>query len=519
MSSGKQSPRQKMINMMYLVLIALLALNVSAEILKAFYLVEKSMIKSGKNMDERNVQILAALQKEVEKQGDKAKPYQDAAKQVDKDVKEYVKYIDDLKKVLEDATGGRFPEGGQSAGQLEGRDNMEKHANYLINEGHGVKLKNKVNDFKDKLTKIVENATAKTLKPIKAKDLRSFNEIEAKDDPADAPHTWESSMFEHSPLAAVITLLTKMQNDARNAGSEAMSELAQAINATDFKFDQLVAKVIPKSTMVLEGEKFEAEVILTAYNSKDQNAMTINGSPIKVENGVGKFEQISSVGEHKYKGTIAVKTPEGGTDMKEFEGEYIGFKASATISADKMNVLYIGLENPITVGVSGARPEDVDCSFPGATAKKVGPGKYSVEVNAGTKEVKATATVKGKVMGSMSFRIKAVPKPFPMFGTKESGRIAPAEIALQSIIWAGLGPEFLFDGMKYTVTKYTLVYTPKRQDARYFTVAGPAITQQIKDALRNARSGETIQVSGISAQGPGKIGIVNLPSAIALTVQ
>ncbi len=512
MASGKQSPRQKMINMMYLVLIALLALNVSAEILKAFYFVEVSMLKSGKNIDQRNIQILGALQKAVDKEPAKAKPFMDAAVEVDKKVKAYVKHIDDIKLFLEKETGGRFGKGESSEGQLQGRDNMEKHAHYFINEGKGADLKKVVNTFSADLSAIVQKMN------IDPKSLLSLKDVEANDN-KESGHTWESELFEHSPLAAVITILTKMQNDAKNAGSEAMAELAAKINAADFKFDQLVAKVIPKSTMVLEGEKFEAEVILTAYNSKDQNAMTVNGSPIKVENGVGKFEQSSSVGEHKYTGSITVKKPDGGTEEKKFEGEYVGFKASATISADKMNVLYIGLENPITVGVSGARAEDVECSFPGATARKVKPGQYIVEVGSGVKEVKATATVKGKAMGSMTFRIKSVPKPFPLFGNKESGRIAPGEVGLQTIIWAGLGPEFLFDGMKYTVTKYTLVYTQKRQDPKFYTVTGAAISQQIKDAMKNPRSGDQIQVSGIEAMGPGKVGLVRLPSAIALTVQ
>ncbi len=515
MASGKQSPRQKMINMMYLVLIALLALNVSAEILKAFYLVEVSMLKSGKNIDERNLQILGALQKAVKTEPAKAQPYLDAAKDVDGKVKAFVKYIDDIKLYLEKETGGRFEKGESGEGQLQGRDNMEKHANYMINENHGEEVKKKVNELNADLSKII----SKVPNPVDPKKLLSLLELVAKDNPDNAPHTWQSELFEHTPLAAVITLLTKMQNDAKNAGSECMAELALKINAADFKFDQLVAKVIPKSTMVLEGEKFEAEVILTAYNSKDQNAMTVNGSPIQVKEGVGKFEQASSVGEHKYKGAITVKKPDGSTEEKPFEGEYIGFKASATISADKMNVLYIGLENPITVGVSGARAEDVECSFPGASARKVKPGQYIVEVGNGVKEVKATATVKGKAMGSMTFRIKSVPKPFPLFGNKESGRIAPGEVNLQPIIWAGLGPEFLFDGMRYTVTKYTLVYTQKRQDPKFFTVTGNAISQQIRDAMKNPRSGDQIQVSGIEAMGPGKVGLVRLPSAIALTVQ
>lgn len=473
------------------------------------------MLKSGRNIDERNKQILAALKKEVDKQPEKAKPYFDAANQTENKVLAFVKYIESIKIKLEGETGGRFPKGTQSEGQLKGRGNMEMPAYYMINEGHGAEVKNKINALNTDLSAIIK----KVPHPIDSKKLLSLLELVAKDHPENAPHTWQSELFEHTPLAAVITLLTKMQNDAKNAGSECIAELAKSINADDFEFDQLVAIVVPKSTTVVEGEKFEADIFLSHINSQHNYTVTVNGSPITVENGIGKFEQGASIGEYKYRGAIEIKKPDETIEYKEFNGTYTGIKASATISADKMNVLYIGLANPVTIGIAGARSEDVECTFEGAVAKLIAPGHYIVDVGSGVKEVKATATAKGKAMGSMTFRIKSVPKPFPLFGTKESGRITPAEIDLQSIIWVGLGPEFLFDGMKYTATKYTLTYKPYMKSPKEFTVTGSSITQEIKDAIKDAKSGDQITVKDIVAIGPGRVGLVRSPSAIALTVK
>lgn len=114
------------------------------------------MLKSGRNIDERNKQILAALKKEVDKQPEKAKPYFDAANQTENKVLAFVKYIESIKIKLEGETGGRFPKGTQSEGQLKGRGNMEMPAYYMINEGHGAEVKNKINALNTDLSAIIK---------------------------------------------------------------------------------------------------------------------------------------------------------------------------------------------------------------------------------------------------------------------------------------------------------------------------------------------------------------------------
>ncbi len=287
--------------------------NASPEILKTFYLMEVSMLKSGRNTDNYCRQIFSSLQKAVDKEPAKAHPFYLAALQIDKNVKEYVSYIEGVKYNLEVNTGGRYAKGELREGQLIGRNNMEYHTKYMITSGNGAVLKTKINKLNIVISNIVK---AKNIRP---DEILSLKDIKAADN---GSQTWESEMFVNSPLATVIALLTTMQKDAKNVGAEAMSEIVSKINAVDFHFDQLVAKVIPKSTMVLEGQKFEAEVILTGYNSKDNNVITVNGAPIKVENGVGKISQNASAGEHKYKGAILVKDPTTGENKSyDFEGE------------------------------------------------------------------------------------------------------------------------------------------------------------------------------------------------------
>ncbi len=135
-----------------------------------------------------------------------------------------------------------------------------------------------------------------------------------------------------------------------------------------------------------------------------------------------------------------------------------------------MNALYIGLENPVSISVPGAKEDEIECTFEGATARKIRPGLYIVMVNNSVREVIATAAVNGNIMGTAKFRIKNVPKPFPLFGNKGGGKISPREVNTQTIIWVGLGPEFLFDGMRYTVTKSTLVFNQKGKESKLFIV-------------------------------------------------
>ncbi|MFY7732144.1 MAG: hypothetical protein ACOVSR_01590, partial [Bacteroidia bacterium] len=202
MAGGNVSPRQKMINMMYLVLTALLALNVSAEILKAFHLVEVSMSKAGLNIDKKNADILKAIDSYVSNNPTdaKGKNAQVEAAKVDKTAKAALKYLGDLKTLLVDGEGGKNSgrKEGKADGEIEDASNMEKHANLFIVQGKGKELRDNINKWREDMLAVLSPELRKVVKS----DLNT-------DVTPGSTQTWESELFEHSPLAAVVTLLTK----------------------------------------------------------------------------------------------------------------------------------------------------------------------------------------------------------------------------------------------------------------------------------------------------------------------
>ncbi len=537
MSSGG-SPRQKMINMMYLVLMALLAMNVSKEILKAFSLIENSFESSKKNLDAKNLSVKKAIAKEAETNAG-YKIWVTKADQVQKISADFCKKVEDIRTKLEKDAKGRMPlkDGEHASGgalqELMMPDNMEIHANYFDEgpgkQGQGKVLQKLINDTRTQLLGVLNDPLIKDNEIIRKKfeDATGLKADDPKHEKAgEDKHTWVSTTLIHTPLAGVMTMLNKFMNDCKNLESDVLNELSAQVHAKEFKFDQLVAKLIPtKGTMILEGEQYEAEIILSAYNSQQNADMSVNGSPIQVEAGVGKYKATASEGERKVKAVIKVAEPGGGFKTYDVEGEYMGFKTSATISAEKMNVLYVGLDNPIKVSVPGFPPESVSpqLSGGGSLSPSGQKGSYVAIVPAGVKEITITANVKtktgSKAMGNVKFRVKNVPKPTGLFGIKSGGTIKPAEVSTTSFITCGLGQEFAFEGMNYTVTKFNLTYIPKKGDAIFAQTNGNSLSPQMKGALAKAKKGDMITVYNIEAMGPGKVGLVKLPTAIALTVE
>ncbi len=537
MSGGKMSGRQKMINMMYLVLIALLALNVSKEILRAFFLMEVSFESSKKNLDEKNNAIMKTFESNMKDQAAKTQKWYDKAKIVRGYSKEFCDYINITRAKLEELNGGDHArkelEQGQAKGtltELTAPDQMEKHANYFVNEGHGKEVQAKVNETRAKfITMLRTDPDIQKLSEFKNKwaEYEKATQLRAEDEHGQegGKHSWISMTLEHSPLAGVMTMLDKLQTDCKNLESDVLNVLLSQINAQDFKFDALVAKVIPtKGTMVTVGDQYEAEILLSAYNSKENHKMSVNGATIEVKDGIGIYKQTSSEGLKKIKGEILVLQPDGSQKPYPFEMEYMGFKSSAIIAAEKMNVLYIGLDNPLKISVPGFPPENVIPSASAGCALTGSRGNYIATITPGNKEIIIKASVKtdkgSKPMGEVRFRVKNVPKPLAQFGTITTAMAKAVQVANTGLIVCGLGPEFAFEGLNYTITKYSLVYSPKKGDAKFFTgIAGNQVRSDIKAVLGGVRKGDLISIFGLEAQGPAKVGIVKGLPSIVLAIE
>lgn len=525
MASGVLTPRQKMINMMYLVLTALLALNVSAEILKAFHLVEVSLDKSTTNIDSKNAMVMKAIEKyHAEFPNDvNGNSVYEKSKKARQIAGEAVKYIEEIKQVVIAGADGR-KEDTNSDGKIEDEevakaDDIENHANLMINNKKGEELKKKINETRDQLLALLPKDKVGGVNS----DLITLDFKEEGEN-----KKWESVMFEHTPAAAVVTLLAKFQGDVRNTEAQVLDILRASISESDFTFDKLEPKVIPNNgTYITLGSEYSADIFVAASSSKQEASISVNGANVPVEEGIGKYKVIAtSEGEKEYSGVITARKPNGEVTNYPFKATYTALKPMAVISATKMNVVYIGLQNPISVSVPGYSAKEVKVSVSPSTAGSIKQdkqaGTYLLTVNKTAREIAVSASVdkNGKTtkMGEQKYRIRVIPDPTPALGTiEQSGGVAAAQLRSQTVIRAPL-KNFAFEGVNYIPFEFQFLLIPKKGGAAIFeTARGQQLTANMKNALARAQKGDKIIITQIKVKGPD--GAKQLPTPLVFDVQ
>ena len=541
MAGGKVSARQKMINMMYLVLTALLALNVSKEIIKAFNLIENSLDNSTKNIVQKNTAVLGSLVKTAaeNKAAAVAVSY---CNQVQVISKALIGRLNGIKNDLLLLTGDqKDPKMGRKqepeallvkggVPELAQGDNMEVHGNYFMveNEGkNGTDLQDAINKARVDMLAVMKKASADAIlagspetkkilldrmKAIEEKtSLYANNTINS----SGTDQSWVSMYLEHSPLAGVFAMLSKVENDSRSMEAEVMQALAESVNAADYKFDKLIPVVSASTSAVLTNQTYEANILLAAYNSKAQMMVTVNGRPIEVVDGVGKYKVTSaSPGSQKYKVGIQVPKPNGGgSDNYETEAEYSVFAPQAAISADELNVVYVGLPNPISVSVGGVDPKNVNVSVTGGgvSLRPSKPGQYNaiIPVRSGN-ECMINVTAKlpdGRTvsMGSKKFKVRNVPRPvFKAGSVGFSGPISLSAMKVQANAVAALD-NFVYDGVKYDVLSYRFTCIGRRTNGPKIQVVNGSSLAPIASFLKMLGPGDLIQFDQIKVIGPDKV--------------
>lgn len=515
-TTGQNPLRQQMINMMYLVLLALMALNVSAEILKAFQIVGKSIEESIVSIEAKNNSTMKQFEAQLKNDRKRTEPYYNKALEANKESNELYKYIEDIKQQMIQEADGIDKETGEIA-QAKDTDIPTR---MMIENGKGAELQNKINQTREDLIAILRkaNLSSQTLKTIQ-KDM-----VLKAEDPVDDRENrdWATYRFQSVPVAAAVTLLTKVQNDVKNTQADIIDRLLKAIAQEDIALDVLTPVVKMTKSSFAEGEKVEAQILLAAYSSTQNPTITLEGQQLDVANGSATWTTTaSSVGEKILNGKIIVKNPTTG-EQKDYpyKVNYDVFKAPAIISADAMRVLYRGLDNPISVSVPGYKPEDVFASISGGSLTKKSGGNYIAKVSSGRK-AKISVSVKTKdgntkAVGSEEFKIKPVPKPTAYFGSKASGEITPGEIGIVHNVSARMG-DFVFEGVKYTVSRFQFIYQPKRGPAAFLQANSSALTGSMEQLLRNPQKGDLIIITNIDVKGPD--GTKRLENGITLTVK
>ena len=512
MAGGKMSPRQKMINMMYLVLMALLALNVSKEILKSFHLFEKSFNAAAENIDSKSQSTMKALAKAMSEKKNKTEPYMNRALAVQKETDEFIKYIDDLNDKIEEWYGGREEqkEGESGVTALISPDQMEKHAKFYTenNYAEGFAVAKRINDTREKLASYLKPKAPGLTDSTSIKDNKLYKEVYSTSQlSAGTDKQWVIESLEHNPAAGVTALLSRIKNDAQTLEATVLEKLAQQIDATDYKFDKLEAKVMAKSNYVMAGENFEADILLVASSSQSNPDIMVGETAINVEDGVGKYVAgASGVGIKTFAGKIVLNGSGGGEKQEfAFDGEYTVFKPAATIAATEMNLLYKGIDNPMSISVPGFAASDVKISAPGLKLVSKGGGLYNATVPSSTsREVTITASItkdgKTKTVGSEKFRVRSLPQPTAQLGGIPNDGLpkGKAAVGAQTSIIASMGAGFAYN-LNYRVEGFKMIIAYKRKPPVMASSNSGVLTSQMKGMMKSASAGDRILIEGIRA--------------------
>ncbi|MGL5890387.1 MAG: gliding motility protein GldM [Bacteroidia bacterium] len=517
MATGKQTPRQKMIGMMYLVLTALLALNVSKEILDAFVTVNTGLENTAIGID-KDINALYAefdSRKSVDpaRVGTNWKKAQEARKLS----KEMNHYIDQLKKRLIRETEG-FSNREEDTIRLsfvEAKDNYDIPTNILTgssedgSNGEARVLKLKLETYKTTMLNLLEADTRQSVNlNIDTKDPVGEEELK----------TWEMKTFYHSPLAASVAILSKIQDDVKSAESDVVDALLRETEADIIPFDTVAARIVAQSNYVLLGENYQADIFLAAFNKTlkpqiylgDYDAATgkMRGAfdSVNVERGVGKYSvPASSEGIKQYNGMISMRTPKGQLMQFPFQSEYIVARPALTVSADKMNVMYAGLENPISVSVPGIPNEKLRVSSDNGVLTPKGNGQYMVtQPKVGFLHISAVAEIDGKMrdMGKIQFRVKPLPKPTARLSglQTQTSTISKSQLIASPGVIPYYDPNFEFKATARVVS-FKVEIQSSSPISSDIPCTGGGFSQQAKDSFKNLRRGDRVTLTNIKALG------------------
>ena len=503
MGHGKESPRQKMIGMMYLVLTALLALNVSAEVLNAFILVDNSLRTSTANSEKKNNSVYTEFNKAMEETPAATKEWKEKADKVKISADELFTFIDSLKyKVVRTADG---PEGRPDS--ILHKDDTNIPGQIMITEkvdgeDRATILKGKINEFENSLIAIIGEDTTRYAGVVNS--IRNNLNTPSSRAEDGSPVPWQNANFEHLPLAGVVTLMSKMQADVRNAEADMLGYLFGKIHASDQTFNKIEAIVNSPTSYVLKGQPYKAEVFIAASDSTVDPIIKLNGgTKLNVIKGKGIYTgNTNSVGSHSWGGVIELINPETKEVINyPFKSEYTVGQAQLVVSPTKMNVFYIGVDNPVDVSVPGIDPNKVHASISSGSIRKKG-NSYVVRVKkVGKVRVSASADFESgkKNMGSKEFRVKKVPDPIAKVGGKKRGSVSKNWLAAQSGIKADL-ENFDFD-LRFRVTGFVVSATIKgyEEEARS---NGAKFTAQQKLLIKKVPKKRKVYIEGIKAVGP-----------------
>lgn len=486
-----KEPRQIMINLMYIVLTAMLALNVSAEILNAFLSMDNSIKESNATINRSNDRLMKAIDKQAEAYA-QYEPYREKGEAVRKISEAFAVYVAALKEDLIQQSGGL-----DENGLPKGIKNKDVTTRLMVEEGKGDELEEKIKKAREALLAMIEEENSR-------EQLAENIPLKVNDIPANSDkESWAQFTFQQMPVAAVLPLLAKLQNDVKVAETSILNHFFDKINIADFKPDAFLPVISANTGYVTLGEEFNAELFLSAYSTTADNiSISVDGRSIPVRNGKAIFKhRPGRIGGKEHKMVVRFTDPLSGEEKrftKTFAYE-VGEK-SVTASADKMNVFYIGVDNPLSISAAGVPSGQVVVSADGADLVKESNGHYMVKP---TKTGKTKIRVSGGGLDPvvLEYRVKKIPDPVTLLGNRRGGGISAAEFRVHP----GIRPKlenFDFDA-NCRIIGFELARVRKGKDVMIERNQGGAYVGQVKRMVESARSGDTYYFDKIKVKCPG----------------
>jgi len=494
---------------MYLVFIGMLALNVSTEVLDGFSLVEESLQRSVKSSSQRNERIFTDLKNAYDANKEKAGKWYEKGSEVKARSDSLFNYAQDLKNrivIKSDGKNGN-PE------KLKHPDDLNASYEIMFEHGKndGARLKSAIDSYRGYIATMVTNPS---IKNIIESNLSTEPSAKAKEN----KQTWEESMFWQMPVAASVTLLTKLQNDIRYAQGAVLSDLLNNVDISDYRVNKVSALAIPVSQTVMKGGQFQAKIILAAQDSTKRPLIYIGNDPNPLPDAADGYYSVgaNSVGSFILTGHIVMPQANGNAPSYDFSCPYVVQAPSATVAPEWMNVLYSGVDNVVNIAVPGIASQFVKATMTNGTLTEKGNGVWVAKPLGGATVKEAVITVTAKMadgrmqeMSKNNFRVRPLPDPKPYLTIEgqalpfDGGALSKAALMNVNVAEAAIDDGIL--KMPFTVLRFEVLTTNDMGMSMREVSNGAQFSDRQKTLIRGLGRGKTVYIRGMVARGPDGI--------------
>lgn len=504
-TNSPNSPRQKMINLMYLVFIALMAMNIPAEVLDGLVMVENSIEASIKNISNRNQLIMDEFGDAYSQNKTKVGPWYEKAKLFHRKTDSIYQEIQNTKLLIVKEADGEQG----TLDKIEHKDDLNAAGTVMLSPltHRGKKLKEAVDAYRKIAVSLVSDPNKKK---VIEQDLATI----AQGNAAKEGKNWQESLFDQMPVVASLTMLTQLQSNIRQTEGEVLANLLANVDVGDFRVNQINAYVIPKSNIIMKGGSYEANIILSAEDSTKRPRFFVNGRFL--DGGMRGMFRVGtgSVGTFPVKGYAELTRGDGSILRREFSSEYMVIEPMATVAPVLMNLLYAGIQNELSISVPGVPSQNISASMQGGSLTRSGDKWFARPSQVG-KDVVIIVTAKvgdrTQEVARKTFRVRALPDPTPfieyMDGNNpkrfKGGALSKGVLVGVSDLKAAIDDGFL--NISFSVLSFRTIFIDGMGNAIPEVSNGANFSDRQREQIKRLSRGKYFFISTVKAKGPDGI--------------